>query len=82
MNLLIHPVSAVVIGCLAGLISVVGYRFLSVNFFKLFPAHLLPLQSVAINFIFFFILLIYLCFSPKCWQMDASQVNNLHELIK
>lgn len=33
VNLLIHPVGAVIIGCLAGALSVVGYRYLSVNIF-------------------------------------------------
>jgi hypothetical protein len=34
VNLLIHPVGAITIGTLAGALSVVGYRYLSV---KLFP---------------------------------------------
>lgn len=33
VNLLIHPVGAVIIGTLAGALSVVGYRYLSVKLF-------------------------------------------------
>lgn len=53
VNLLIHPVGAIIIGCLAGALSVVGYRYLSVKlFFNYFFILLVPPQTVAINFIF------------------------------
>lgn len=46
VNLLIHPVGAVVIGCVAGALSVLGYRYLSVRietvFFTARPHPLMP----------------------------------------
>lgn len=76
VNLLIHPVGAVIIGTLAGALSVVGYRYLSVKFLNYFP-----LQFDAINLTFLIPFLIYLRFSRKCSRRDASQVNNLRALI-
>lgn len=37
VNLLIHPVGALLVGTIAGALSVVGYRYLSVKLFNYFP---------------------------------------------
>jgi hypothetical protein len=57
VNLLIHPVGALLIGSAAGALSVLGYRYLSVNFlafFNYFSLFFLLFQSDAINFTAFF----------------------------
>lgn len=79
VNLLIHPVGALLIGSAAGALSVIGYHFLSVsfqpifNFCTIFLVLSRPSQSVAINFPRFFI--------PHVWLPDRSRLLDLFMVL-